>query len=717
MRFIISGTVQGVGFRPSVFRTAAKIGAKGVVYNSGSDVIIETNFDESFILELKKNLPILAKIEKIESEEYEIDPKINDFKIIKSKDGEGIGIPQDVAICDKCLEEMHSKNRRGKYAFTSCTECGPRFTLIESIPYDRERTSMNEFEMCKECEKEYSNQTDRRFHHQTISCPNCGPQYFLKKGSKIITENVVEEFVEIINSDGIGIVKGWGGMHVCTKLKNIDKLRKMYSREQKPFAIMVKNSDAIFKYSNPTDEELKQLLSPYRPIVLVEKNDNVPDSISPGLDTVGIFLPYTGIQHQIFDSLSDDALIMTSANVPGEPMILNDDDVLELPADGYLLHNQKIINRADDSVLKIFNKNTYFIRKSRGHIPSYLSIVGKRDVVALGPHENITSSVYTKNKLYSSQHIGNGESYGVIDYLEESTDSLISMTGCVPSTIAIDLHPSYSNRKYSKKLSEKYGCEIIEIQHHWAHSASLMAEHNLDEIISLSIDGTGYGLDGNAWGGEVLYSNVNNFDRLAHLEYIPLIGGDKALYDIKRLKYSIDKINNIESNFVDEKTSEIFDKMIPNSIKTSSFGRLLDALSYSLNICDIRTYDGEPAMKLEPILKKGKKIEGFESYVKNGEIKTAHLFENISKGKREDVAYSIVNTIVEKMVEVASDNATKKGIKEIGLTGGVSYNLPISNMFENKVKELGFTPIFHNLVPNGDGGISVGQAYIAARRD
>ena len=718
MRFIVRGTVQGVGFRPTVYRVAKSMGLRGTVRNDGAYVVIETDGDASFIDRLKTELPALAHIESVDSEDYDLPDDVTDFSIIGSGNtAHGVGIPTDTAICPKCLAEMRGTGRRGGYAFTTCTECGARFTLMESNPYDRERTSMRDFPKCPECGSEYSDPMDRRFHHQTVCCPKCGPSYRLidHDGDPIDGEPIAT-FARMIDGGKFGIAKSWGGMHICATLDRVDELREWYGRKQKPFAVMVKDVDTVFKYAEPTEAELREMTSPHRPIVLVRKKDTMPENVSPGLDTVGMFLPYTGMQYLLFDAMEHDAAIMTSANVPGEPMILNDEEIMELGADMYLLHNQRIINRADDSVMKLFGSNRYFLRKSRGHIPSYIDIGMKGDAVGIGPQENLTASVAKDGRIHSTQHIGNGESFGVVDYLETATDSLIGMLGCKPSIVAMDLHPGYSNRRYGKALAERFGAEVVEVQHHWAHCASLMAESGTEEMTALSIDGTGHGTDGNAWGGEVMFADLDHFDRLAHLQYIPLIGGEKALYDIRRLKFAIDLINGTDIDYVDDRTADVFTKAARNSALTSSFGRFLDALAYSLGVCDVRSYDGEPAMKMEPLLTRGKKVEGFETSVENGEIMTAHLFRDLSRYRKEDAAYSAVDAVMQRMVETAADSASRHGIRKIGLTGGVSYSIPISQIFVKHVTELGFEPVLHDRVPNGDGGVSVGQTAIALKR-
>lgn len=718
MRFTIRGVVQGVGFRPTVYRVAKSMGLRGTVRNDGAYVVIETDGNASFIDRLKAELPSLALIESVDCEEYVLPDSVKDFSIIGSSNtARGVGIPTDTAICPKCLAEMRGKGRRSGYAFTTCTECGARFTLMESSPYDRERTSMRDFPKCPECGSEYTDPTDRRFHHQTVCCPKCGPSYrLIDHDGGPIDGDPITTFARMIDVGKFGIAKSWGGMHICATLDRVDELREWYGRKQKPFAVMVKDVETVMKYAEPTEAELREMTSPHRPIVLVRKKDTMPENVSPGLDTVGMFLPYTGMQYLLFDAMEHDAAIMTSANVPGEPMILNDEEIMDLGADMYLLHNQRIVNRADDSVMKLFGGNRYFLRKSRGHIPSYIDTGMKGDAVGIGPQENLTASVAKDGRIHSTQHIGNGESFGVVDYLETATDSLMEMLGCKPSIVAMDLHPGYSNRRYGKALAERTGAEVIEVQHHWAHCASLMAETDIDEMAALSIDGTGHGTDGNAWGGEVMFADLTKFDRLAHLQYIPLIGGEKALYDIRRLKFAIDLINGTDIDYVDDRTADVFAKAAKNSALTSSFGRFLDALAYSLGVCDVRSYDGEPAMKMEPLLARGKKVEGFETSVENGEIMTAHMFRGISKYRKEDAAYSAVDAVITKMVEAAVDSASKHGIRKIGLTGGVSYSIPISQIFVKHVTEMGFEPVLHDRVPNGDGGISVGQAAIALKR-
>jgi len=717
MRILIRGTVQGVGFRPTVYRSAMQIGASGCVWNNGSDVLIDTDKGEELLERIKENLPPLARIDHVELSEGFYDGP-NGFSIRGSEQkGEGASIPADSAVCDDCLREMMSPGRRMGYPFTTCTNCGPRFTLLSGMPYDRPLTSMSSFPLCPECQREFSDPADRRFHHQTICCPVCGPSYRLEDNDGIIdTDDPISYLAKELDAGKIAVVKGWGGMHICCNLDRLREMREWYGRKEKPFAVMARDMESLKKYGRPTAYEEGLLMSPNRPIVLVEKiRSETTELASPMLDNIGMFLPYTGMHHLLFSKLEHDALVMTSANIPGEPMIVNDKRIKELGADYYLLHDQPILNRADDTVVRAFGDNTHFIRRSRGFVPFHIPVGRKGCAVALGPQENLTASVAFDGSIWPTQYIGNGEKIGVPEYLEEAVRTQIGFLNCRPSMFAVDLHPGYANRPLARRMAEEYGAEIIEIQHHWAHAASLLVDNHKEECVALTLDGTGHGDDGAAWGGEVLKADLSGYRRIAHLEYIPLLGSERALYDLRRLRFAIDSMNGTENHDFTDSEAAVLHKLMGKSVLTSSFGRILDALSYSLGVCTQRTYDGEPAMKLEPLLARGKLVDGFETETVGGVIRTAHLFRP-SDERREDIAYSVVHNIMRELVQSAAESAVSAGIEDIGLTGGVSYNSVISRMFMDMVSETGLRPIIHRDIPNGDGGVSIGQAAIALHR-
>jgi hydrogenase maturation protein HypF len=339
------------------------------------------------------------------------------------------------------------------------------------------------------------------------------------------------------------------------------------------------------------------------------------------------------------------------------------------------------------------------------------------NVLALGAQENIVASVVVGNRIRQTQYIGDHDSDGVAEYLEEASRSLMNMTGCTPDIVTVDMHPGYGNRRFAKMICSETNAEMLEVQHHWAHCASLLADNDMDEGVILALDGTGYGDDGNAWGGEVMYADLERYERIAHLQYIPLLGSEKALYDLRRLKFAVDSMNGVDSKMFDDNDAAVLNKMMSKSVMTSSFGRLLDTLAFSLDVCKERTYDGEPAMKLEFLLSRGKMLKGYDTDIKGREIMTAPLFNLFDrKEKREDIAYSVVRSVIGQMVNIACDTAISKGLNEIGVSGGVSYNGPICEMIDDDASNRGMNVMHHSRVPNGDGGISTGQALIALRR-
>ncbi len=719
MKFIIHGVVQGVGFRPTVYRIATAMDLDGYVQNNGSNVVIEVNQKgERFLEALKDNLPALASIDSIQVSEGFADLG-EGFYIMPSENGQkGVGIPNDVAVCDSCLEELFDpSDRRYMYPFTNCTDCGARFTLIEYLPYDRSMTSMSSFPMCKSCREEYEDPHNRRFHHQTISCPDCGPHYSLYNAQKdLVDEDPIRGFARCMDEGEIGIAKSWGGMHICCSLDVVPKLREWYGRKEKPFALMVRDLEAADRYGVVDDYQAEILASPHRPVTLIQKRKSEDTrGVSPGLSNIGVFLPYTAMHHILFHHLNADALITTSANVPGEPMITNN-TVFSLNAECYLLHNREIVNRCDDSVLRLHGNKRKFIRKSRGHIPSPLQLPFKGTAIGLGAQENLTGALASGGKIFPTQYIGDGDSVGVLEFLESSIDyfrRLLEVNDV--DTVVIDMHPGYSNRRLGKRMAGELDAVLKEVQHHWAHSASLLVDSGVDEMMALAFDGTGYGADGNAWGGEILNTSYRSYDREGHLQEIPLLGGEEAVRDVRRILFAISELVGVEYEGFSDRESEVFRKMMDTAPRTSSMGRVLDVLSCYLGGTCRRTYDGEPAMKLEPLLERGGKRYHFEFESRNGVLQTLPMFEELfhSRGDRSDLAYSFVHDLVREMVDIAVERGEEEGVSNIGLTGGVAYNGVITSIVEERVRERGMKLIQHDRVPCGDGGISVGQCAIA----
>jgi len=721
MKLILKGTVQGVGFRPTVYRVARSLDLNGYVKNKGGEVEVVIDRDhELFLKKLKDNLPPLAEIKDIDIQEENAPEK--GFKIVGSSDGEkeSSTIPVDTALCEDCLEEMKDDDdRRENYAFTNCTNCGARYSAIYSLPYDRKKTTMEKFPMCEDCLEEYKDPMDRRFHAQTISCPKCGPEYTLydEKENKI---GGISDFIDLIEKGNIGVAKSWGGMHIVCRLNKIPELRDDYQRPQKPFAIMVPDLEIAKKYAKVEREDL--FTGPRRPIMVFEKKGEekkVLDYAAPDLPTVGIMLPYTGFHHLFFEKSDLEAVVMTSANLPGEPMIIDNNEAFNLPFKYFLLHNRKIANRVDDSLVRTHEKNAFIIRRSRGYVPSALEF-DEGKIMAAGADKDGCFALSTDGLLYASQYLGDLKSYDATRFYEDTREYMMSLLGIEElESVAVDLHPRYQSRKLGYSIAEEFDTKIKEVQHHWAHGASLLLEHDLEEIITIAVDGTGYGDDGNSWGGEVLYCNKTKYERLNHLEPFPLLGGEEAVRDPRRLVYAIQKKKGYEGSYFSIEQKNVFDKMMDDSVKTTSFGRLLDAVSAGLDVCKKRTYEGEPAMKLENLLMEGNPVKKYEVEVIGDKIKTLDSFLTMMNddASKQNRAASYVDSISEAIAISAARASEDKGIEHIGISGGVSYNKPIVKSIRSHLRNRGYELLVHKKIPNGDMGIPFGQAVIASNKN
>ena len=718
-KIFIKGIVQGVGFRPYIYRKSKEYGLVGYVKNVGSGVEVIIN-DKDFIKKLK-DLPPLAKINDYTITKINSNKKYFDFSICESTQSDGTtDLPADIYMCDDCLKELRDKNnRRFNYYFITCTNCGPRFSMISDYPYDRPYTSMNEFEMCSNCKSEYTNPFDRRYHAQTIACRNCGPKLKLLNETKDISENsddlTIKKTVDIIKSGEIVAIKGVGGFHICSLIKDscVKRVRLLLNRMNKPFAVMVKDLDMVDRISKPTKKEKELLFSPQRPIVVVKKRHKNEFLYVSELDTIGVMLPYTALHYLIFDFI-DEPLIMTSCNFPGEPVLLK-----EKIGKYFLTHERNIINRCDDSVLKVIGNKTFYLRRSRGFTPIPLKLnVNCKDTIAVGAELNNMICTVKKNKCYLSQYIGDTSKYKTYNFLKETFYDFIRLTRLKPKIVACDLHPFYNTTAFAKELSEKYNAKLIQIQHHKAHVASVADEYNFNDYIGIAIDGLGYGDDGNIWGGEVFcVKNKGDIKRAGHLEQQPQLGGDSATIYPKKMLFGIlskilDESELINLNLFNKKESEIYIRMLEKNFNvpiTTSTGRVLDAASALLGLCDKRTYDGRPAMVLESVATKPYDIDPVIKYVKDKKVlMTTPLFEfllenmNLDKGR---LAATAQMYLANGIYDIAQKNT--KGKLPIVLSGGVAYNKMISNfLIKNGV-------FVHKNIPSGDGCICVGQSMLS----
>ena len=733
MRITVYGIVQGVGFRPTVYRVAKAMGLKGFVVNNGSNVEIHVDRDgEKFLTELKRALPALARIDRAEYEDTDED--LGDFYIAQSHDGKRVSlIPTDTAICGNCVNDFgRTSDRRHLFPFTNCTECGARFTVIADLPFDRARTSMVDFPMCPTCSKEYSSPEDRRFHAQTISCPKCGPKYTLYDNRKrAIRGDAFKRFAEKIDEGSVGLLKGWGGMHIICTLENAPRLRKVYRRGDKPYAVMIRDLETAKKYVKLNNQEQKLLTSPQRPIVLLHKREDsmqTLEKVSPGLGNLGVMLPYSGAHLLMFHHLKADGVIMTSANPPGEPMVVENEKAFELGLDYYLMHNRKIIHRCDDSVVKVNSGRTNFTRKSRGFVPVPVETNHKHPVIGVGAQWDVTGSVSRNGEIFLTQYVGESQQYPTLQYLDEAIHHLAGLLGVKQfEAIGLDKHPRYSTKIVARRLAKEYGCQLIETQHYHAHAAALKVDRRIQgPLVCLTWDGTGYGDDGTSWGGETLLADFSSYKRLATLDGIPLLGGDKAVVDPKRVVTAIQLRLGKKPTLIDTPETELYLKMLDKSVKASSMGRVLDAVSCILGICCKRTYEGEPAIKLERWLEAGKPRFEFElDFVNKGGIEVAGtlpMFDQLlemeitSDAERADAAASFVRTLVTGITDRACDLAESNGLKQVGLTGGVSYSGPVTAWVKQTVEKRSLEFIGHERISNGDGGISTGQNAIAGSK-
>lgn len=761
----VSGVVQGVGLRPFIYSLAVDSELGGYVRNlgdAGVEIVVEGEEAciENFLKRLVEEKPPLAIYERL-NVGWDIPKGLTKFKIEESDKKAGAGgfsnPPPDTAICDKCLEELFTEGgRRYLYPFTVCSQCGPRFTIIIDLPYDRVRTSMVDFPMCRECSKEYHDPLDRRHHAEPTCCWNCGPRMKLYSidGSIVDTDDPIKEAAKLIEEGYLVGVKGVGGVHVASLASDDDvlaKLRKRKRRPQRPLAIMSKSVEQVVKYAYLSKVEEGLLTSFRRPILLLKKLKPFPLSelISPRLDSVGVMLAYSGIHHVLLSYLRELAIVMTSGNEPGEPMAIDNDAAfkqLKGIVDYILLHNRRVVNRCDDSVVKVVDGQPNPIRRSRGYVmePFKLSFRFKGSIMAVGAEENVAGGLLKDDHAYLTQYIGDVDRLETYDYLASSLENLRKLLHIEKvEAVACDLHPQFLTRRLAKELAELFKAEFIEVQHHNAHALSLVVDHGLkldESLVCITADGLGYGLDGEAWGGEVLLTSYADFRRIARLAKLPMPGGDLcARYPARMFMSALSEAWSVEeavklvmSNYLDGfRYGEAEVNLVANQLKkrshtyTTGAGRVLDAASAMLKVCYERTYEGEPAIKLEALASEGNP-DGVKPPIEIEEdgggclwLKThlilAEAFEAFNRGaRRADVAAAVQEALAKGLAHMAIEAARREGLKTVGFSGGVAYNDYITRRVRIMVEDEGMRFYRHVRAPSGDGGIALGQLAIAA---
>jgi len=750
-RLIIRGMVQGVGFRPFIFNLANRLSLKGNVSNISSGALINIEGRagdiESFCDLIPAQCPPLALItdSSIQNVSFR---KFKEFSISASSidnDKTGMVLP-DISICDKCVSEMLDPlDSRYQYPFINCTECGPRYSIIEDIPYDRHKTSMKQFKMCETCLSEYTDYKNRRFHAQPNACKKCGPKLCLYDRHKNIinTKNPVKETANLLKSGYIVAIKGIGGFHLAVDAKNDDAvklLRQRKIRPDKPFAVMSFSIENIKKYALVEKKEEKSLCSLQRPVVLLKKKFpfSLSEAIAPGNCFTGVMLPYAPLHYLLLQE-SFSALVMTSGNISGEPVAAKSNEAFEKLsdiADYFLINNREIIHRSDDSVIKYISDSPAFIRRSRGYVPAPVILKNNvPQILACGGDLKNVICLTKNNKAFLSQHIGNIENPETFRFCMETIKHMQSLFNIKPEIITHDLHPDYLSSKFAKKYaSENTDIVRVPVQHHHAHIAACMAENMIDgPVIGVALDGTGYGTDGSIWGGEVLVVEAGRFQRLAHLAYIPMPGAAAAVREPWRMgiaylyhtfgddffDFGIPFLQKIDTKKVKTLIQMISAKI--NSPLTSSMGRLFDAVAAIAGIRNNITYNGQAAMELESVSSiRNKKL--YEYFLDNNEIVSIDvrpMIREIVLDLEKGIETGIIgrkfhNTLIRMLADICSTIKKKTGLNRVALSGGVFLNKILSTELTDALKDNGFKVFTHRLTPANDGGLALGQAVVAA---
>ncbi len=767
----MDGVVQGVGFRPFVYRLANLLGLKGYIFNSTQGVVIEiqgeTSLIKRFLHSLKRDAPPISLVtgEKIETLP---EKKFRKFEIRESRKEreKNILISPDIATCNKCLQELfNAQDRRFHYPFINCTDCGPRFTIIHDLPYDRPRTTMRKFKMCVDCQREYEDPMTRRYHAQPNACPKCGPAITLISSAnpsefKYRGERAVSRAVTLLKRGYILAAKGIGGYHLICDAQNSESVKKLRERKKrpfKPFAIMSLDADRISQYCYVSKDEKRLLENPRRPIVLLRKRDNnsISKFVAPNNNYLGTMLPYAPIHYLLLSSCSTLAIVATSANLVDQPLIINDKEAIQKLseiADYFLIHNRDIYNRCDDSIIQVMDGNPVLLRRARGYVPLPIRLRfhlrwknDKIQMLGCGAELKNTFCLVKSEHAFMSQHIGDLKNLETFEFYREQIESFKDLFGIKPRIVVYDIHPDYLSTKYA---FEQKNCRMFGAQHHHSHIASAMAENGLNKkVIGVAFDGIGYGLDGNIWGGEFFIADYNDFKRVGQLNYIPMPGGDKATQEPYRMAISYlyhafgQAIRKLKIDFIRRIKPENLNlilNMINENINCplcSSMGRFFDAVSSILGICDISTYEGQAAVELQMKAEKaevaprfyrgcsynGFRAQGYKYKITEKNvvwiIETDWVIQNIVKDLQKKIPANVIadkfhRTISCIVLDTCSRVKNKSGINDIVLSGGVFQNKLLTEMTLKLLRENYFSVYTHHEIPPNDGGISLGQAAI-----
>jgi len=746
-----------VGFRPAVYRLARRLGLTGTVYNDTKGVMVELQGDEQDIgkflekLMLQPDRPPLAEIRSFQRTEIELVKGERDFRIEKSS-AAGTALSQvtaDIATCADCLSELvDERDFRYRYPFINCTNCGPRYSIVKTIPYDRPNTTMSAFRMCQRCAQQYGDVGDRRFHAQPVACPTCGPSIRLTDPAgrtlRTGTDEVIAETAKLLRAGEIVAVKGIGGFHLAVDALNNEavlRLRRRKRRDHKPFALMTDRVEKMREYALVDRAAEDVLKSPRAPIVLLPKKEDAPiaPAVAEGVSTFGFMLCYAPLHHLLFAE-GLDVLVMTSANISDEPLICRDEVALRRlgdVADVFLMHDREIYRQVDDSIVHFVGDTPVPLRRARGYVPTpiIMEMSSEQDVLATGADLKNTFCLVKQNQLILSEHIGDLEDAEVYRHYVGSIEHLRKLFEVEPQVVACDLHPGYLSTRYAQSLA---GAQIVQVQHHWAHIASVLAEHGRQgPVIGLECDGTGYGTDGAIWGCECMIASLTAFERFGHLDYYPLVGADRASREAIRPLLSLLKQAYGEDFRLEEfdwllerlETDEARARMVLeqidrrlNAVDTSSLGRVFDAVAALLGLGHHNHFDAQLPMALESIIDQCVETCFAFDFIWDGreaaKISLHRMWRELVKQTRQGVdagklSAKFHNTLAQALWTMAVSAREKTGLETVALSGGVFCNRYLVNRLVKRLNQTGFAVLCNRDVPANDGGIALGQAAIA----
>jgi len=751
----VRGVVQGVGFRPFVYRLATEEGLAGSIGNDTDGVTIELEGAlariDAFLVRLRSELPPLARIDAVAVGELALRGE-DAFRIVSSqvKGRVSTGIPADAATCADCLRELlDPKDRRYRYPFLNCTNCGPRFTITRRIPYDRPQTSMARFKMCAACQAEYDDPLNRRFHAQPNACAECGPHVWLESaaGVRMEASDAIADVIERLLAGEIAAIKGIGGFHLSVDATNeaaVERLRARKHRYGKPLAVMVRDLNAARALCTLTEAEEQLLTTPARPIVLarVREGSGIAASVAPGLPWLGVYLPYAPLQHLLFADARVRALVMTSANLSEEPIAIDNDEArarLGKIADVFVMHDREILQRCDDSVAAVVDGAPQLVRRARGYVPLRVALpLDAPPLLAVGGHLKNVFTLARGRYAYQSQHLGDLENLTGLEFFEHALKHLMHTFEVEPQVVAHDLHPGYLSTRWAREWAEARGLALEAVQHHHAHVVSCMAEHGLGgAAIGLSLDGTGYGTDGRIWGGEVLLARFEGFERFAHLEYMPMPGGEAAIRQPWRMALGamhaagvdVERSDAAEQLGASAQETRLLLRMMErglNTPMTSSCGRLFDAVAALVLRRRAVDYEAQAAIELEGAAVDEPDAEPYstELMANEGEpavIRVAQMWAELLEDLRGGVAAARIAArfhagVARAFLQAAVQARAKTGIAQVAMSGGCLHNRRLARLLREGLEAEGFAVFAHREVSPGDGGLSYGQAVVAAAR-